>query len=284
MKGPTRTADRLRAHYDVEKELAARLRTSSAQERRSLYSTVYNTLFRRVPDHPQLIRKDDKVGQRNEVNRQLRLLRRYVDADQIFLEVGSGDCSLAAAVAPYVHSVIAVDVSADIAVGAELPENVQFIVSDGVSIPAADGTVDLVYSNQLMEHLHPEDAVLQLENIHRALRLGGAYLCLTPNRVSGPHDISKYFDESATGFHLREYSSGELHSLFRRAGFNRIRSLIGAKGFYLDCPVSIATALERVCELIPRRALRYIPGWFIIRPLLGVQMRAVKTTTDPACA
>ena len=85
-----------------------------------------------------------------------------------------------------------------------------------------------------MEHLHPDDAFEQLENIYRALTPGGVYICVTPNRLSGPHDISSLYDEVATGFHLKEYSISELHSLFRRVGFSRIRVHFGIKEKYIE--------------------------------------------------
>ena len=71
-----------------------------------------------------------------------------------------------------------------------------------------------------MEHLHPDDAVDQLKNIYNALVNGGKYICITPNRLTGPHDISKYFDNVATGFHLKEYTVTELSGLFREVGFS----------------------------------------------------------------
>jgi Methyltransferase domain len=43
----------LRAHYEVERELAARLRAASRTERRTLYPAVYDELFRWVRTHPQ---------------------------------------------------------------------------------------------------------------------------------------------------------------------------------------------------------------------------------------
>jgi len=40
--------------------------------------------------------------------------------------------------------------------------------------------------------------------------------------LSGPHDISAYFDDGATGFHLKEYSNEELYRLFLKTGFKNI--------------------------------------------------------------
>ena len=53
--------------------------------------------------------------------------------------------------------------------------------------------------------MHLADAEAQLREMQRVLSPGGAYWCRTPNRVTGPHDISCFFDQVATGFHLLEY-------------------------------------------------------------------------------
>ena len=81
-----------------------------------------------------------------------------------------------------------------------------------------------------MEHLHPDDAATQLCNIFRALKPGGRYLCITPNMVSGPPDISQFFYEEATGLHLREYTYAELVRLMRQVGFRHFRVLLTLEG------------------------------------------------------
>ena len=42
--GETRSAAQIRAHYDIEKELAGRLRRAGPAERRHLYTEVYDEL------------------------------------------------------------------------------------------------------------------------------------------------------------------------------------------------------------------------------------------------
>ena len=54
-----RTMEQRRAHYEVETELAARLRNSSREERRNLYTALYDELYEKVPDHPLLTRPGD---------------------------------------------------------------------------------------------------------------------------------------------------------------------------------------------------------------------------------
>ncbi len=119
------------------------------------------------------------------------------------------------------------------------------ILSDGTSIPVPPGSIDVAYSNQLMEHLHPDDARAQLLNLNRALKPGGIYVCQTPNRLTGPHDVSRGFDAVATGFHLREYTNGELIALFRECGFEQVTFYSTVRDYYYRVPTLALLAFER---------------------------------------
>jgi SAM-dependent methyltransferase len=271
-----RTAAELFEDYSTEKELAARLRVAPAAERAGLYSSLYDEMYRRTPQHPQLRRKASAAETAAAVARQLGLVRPLVGPDTVFLEVGPGDCAVSFAVAGLVRQVYAVDVSAAITAGAATPPNFRLILSDGVSIPVPPGSVDVAYSNQLMEHLHPEDAVAQLDGIARALRPGGLYLCVTPNRVSGPHDISKYFDDVATGFHLKEYTFAELGALLRAAGFATVTPYLGARGVHLFYPGFVVRACERGLGALPPLLRRRIAPSLPARIVLGLRVVARK--------
>lgn len=259
--------ERLREHYLVERELADRLRTASPEERKTLYSEVYDELFRRVPHHPQLQWKEDEAQAQARVERQLRLLRRFLRPGETFLEIGAGDCSLSKAVAPQARAVYAVEVSDEITRGLDLPANLQVVISDGASIPVPAGSVDLAYSNSLMEHLHPDDAGEQLANVFEALAPGGRYVCVTQDRLAGPHDVSRHFDRVATGFHLKEYTVGELAALFSEIGFRRLRLYVGGRGRYLGVPIAPVTATEGALAQLPyaprRKAANLMPFRFI---------------------
>ena len=220
--GPS--AQRLRAHYDIERELAARLQAAPAAQRRHLYATLYDELFKRVPDHPQLTAHGSVPSREREVDEQMRLLSRFLSARTTLVEIGPGDCALAFRVCTKVREVIGIDVSAEITRRDDLPRNFQLRLSDGVTVPVAPGSADVVYSHQLMEHLHPHDAAEQLRGIVDALAPGGVYVCVTPSRLSGPHDISRHFDHEARGLHLKEYTASELMALFAQAGFARARA------------------------------------------------------------
>ncbi len=255
-----RSQERLRHHYEVERELSDRLRAASRDERTRLYAEVYDELFRRVGDHPQLVERADPSLRTAWVQSEVAMLRRHLPRGAAFLEIGAGDCALSLAMTPYAAKVYAIDVSSEIAQAERAPANFELVLSDGRDIPVAAGSVGLAYSNQLMEHLHPDDASEQLRNIVTALAPGGVYICSTPNRLSGPHDISALFDDVPRGFHLHEYTTGELRSLFHAAGFSRVLALARLKGHSAVLPATPVVAVERVLERLPpglrRRAAR----------------------------
>ena len=263
-----------REFYLIEREIADRLRNSTREERKTLYSFSYDELFRRLPRHQQLT--EDESNKAAVIRQNLIMVGRFLRPSSRLLEVGSGDCGFAVEAAKRVRAVYAVDVSREIAGRRPLPANVSLLITDGSNISVPAGSIDVIFSSQLMEHLHPEDAVEQLGEIHRALVSGGVYLCVTTNALSGPHDVSRDFDDVPTGLHLKEYTVRELLILFRAAGFSRIRALVGARSFYREVSVSQLLALERLLERLPERPRKFLARFPLIRPFLGIKLIGFK--------
>ena len=263
------TPEQLRDHYEIEKALASKIRNVSKEERRHLYASAYDEMYRRVPYHSMLTRKYSAEERAADSAGQLRLLRRFLSAGTTYLEVGPGDCNLSFEVAKLVKQVYAIDVSDEITKDKTSPANFKLILSDGCSVEVDPGSVDVAYSNQLMEHLHPDDAFQQLKNIYTALAPGGVYFCITPNRLSGPHDVSKFFDQVATGFHLMEYTTQELSKLFKDVGFSKVAVLVGAKGKYYKLPACPVAFCEWVVGLFPYKLRKAIALNLPFRFLFG---------------
>ena len=267
-----RPAKRIEEQYRAEKELANRLRAAGKRERLRLYSAVYDELFQRFPDHPQLALKTDAAAKNAAVAERITLLGRYLRPDAVFLEIGPGDCSLAIEVARRVRKVYALEASAEISRATPLPTNAELIISDGCAVPLPDGSVDVAYSDQLFEHLHPEDAFEQLKSIYRALAPSGIYVCLTPNRLSGPHDVSRDFDDVATGLHLKEYTATELAGVFRAAGFVQVELVAGTRGIHAPFPLVAIKALESFLICLPRGVAKRLARGLPLRVLLGIKL------------
>src|SRR5687767_10572854 len=65
--GETRSPERLWMHYVTERRLADRLRRAATpEERQRLCATMYDELFRLVPDHPRLTKRDEDPAVREE--------------------------------------------------------------------------------------------------------------------------------------------------------------------------------------------------------------------------
>ena len=235
--GDGRTPAQVRRHYLVERELAERARS---------------------------------------VEWQYRFLRPALSLRTRFMEVGAGDCALSRRVAGHVERVYAVDVSRTVMRGGRRTPNLVPVLSDGVIIPVPAGSVDVAFSNQLMEHLHPRDAEAQLHEILRALAPAGRYFCITPNRLYGPRDVSAHFDEVATGLHLKEYSALELRALFLRAGFAEVRFYAGGRGSFVRLPYALVAAFEALLARLPRRLVKRLSDNAPARALLGLRVEAIK--------
>lgn len=72
----------------------------------------------------------------------------------------------------------------------------RFVAFDGIELPFADGTFDLIYSNQVLEHVrHPERL---LEEVQRILKPGAAFVGGTSNLE--PYHALSYWNFTPFGF------------------------------------------------------------------------------------
>jgi SAM-dependent methyltransferase len=263
-------------HYRVEVELATRLKEAQREERIELYNTLYDELFKKVPRHPQLIAKKIPNERVKRAKLEFEFLARFLPSFRVFLEIGAGDCGLSTQVARFASKVIAIDVSDRILRNVKVPRNVSLKLSNGITIPVKPSTVNVVYSNQLMEHLHPDDASEQLANILKSLAPGGKYFCITPNRLSGPHDVSRYFDTVARGFHLKEYTNTELRQLMLGIGFRKVMSFICVRFGFYRIPIIVPLFLELFLGYLPEKINKGLARATIFREILGIRLVAVK--------
>ncbi|MDP9178576.1 MAG: class I SAM-dependent methyltransferase, partial [Gemmatimonadota bacterium] len=92
--------------------------------------------------------------------------------------------------------------------------------------------------------------------------------------LSGPHDISKDFDEEATGLHLKEYTNTELRALFMRAGFSDCRCYATVNGGYAELPSFVLSSLEKLLILCPASVRRPMVRRGRFSRWLGVRLAA----------
>lgn len=273
MEGTQR--DRLRRHFEIERELADRLRAASKKERSTLYREVYEELFRRV-EMP-----GNAEAQEAQVGLLLDLVSPFVDGQTSFLEVGAGSCDLSLALAERLDRVWAVD-AVDPGLSADsTPVGFSFVLAEDVRGVVPVEGVDVALSCHFVEHLHPDDLNDHLVEVHDLLGEDGVYLVVTPNRIYGPHDISKGFSEEAVGLHLREYTHGDLARGLFRAGFGEVRAIGDLGRMPRRGRLGAIGAAERVLEALPgpwrRGLLSRVSRREPFRPLEQVKLAGFKT-------
>ncbi len=274
--GDSESRDRLRHQYRIERELAQRLRMAPRGARRRLYREVYNEFLRAVPAYRATAKKRPAQPPAVEVLLQAALLQSFLSQKALVVEIGAGDCALASYLAPRVARMIALEVCEEVLPELDLAENLSPILSDAQCLALPSESVDLAYSCHVLEHLHPEDAPEHMKEVRRVLKPGGAYICVTPNRLLGPHDVSKYFDDQPSGLHLQEYTHDELARLFRKSGFVKVRVLRGLGRPPTPWPIWPYRLLEYPLNLSPvavrRRIMKLLGGQPPFRPLEQVKL------------
>ena len=105
-----------RLQYEVERELAGRLKSAPADQRRALYPWVYQELFRRLPRHATLQKTPADVAR--DVAMQMAFLRRFLKPGIRMIEIGPGNCAVSYEAARRVASVVGVDVMEKATTGA----------------------------------------------------------------------------------------------------------------------------------------------------------------------
>ena len=210
-------------------------------------------------------------------NQTLQFLKKYLNDSTVYVEFGPGDCQLASTVCKYTKKVIAVDISDQKKDRSNLPSNFELIIYDGFDLKMERNSVDVVFSDQFIEHLHPEDVEYHFQLVKRILRDNGLYIFRTPHAYFGPHDISKFFSDEPEGFHLKEWTHSEIEEILKEVnftswdGFWRINNKLNKE--YIKIPFSYFKIAEAMLKSLPKKPQRKVSRLFLP---LKVFMIAVK--------
>lgn len=246
------TYEQVLRHYEVEKSIADRLKKTTREERKIIYPTIYKELFEKVPSHSRRVVTANNITTARNNRNKMGLIQKYLNRNSVFIEFGSGDCEFAISVCERVKSVFAVDISDQRQRLNNLPENFKLVIFDGYDLDTGKDFADLAFSDQVIEHIHPDDTLAHFKLVNSVLRRKGIYFFRTPHRYSGPHDISRYFSDVAEGFHLKEWTYGELIKVLKNAGFSSYTSFWYGKGIRIRIPTTFFVFSENILKRVPR--------------------------------
>lgn len=203
----------------------------------------------------------------------LDLLARRPDAGRAarFYEIGYGCGALLEAVQAAGVEVEGIEVSAGMRrqALARLPESCHGRLELGnfldQTLPGGAAGYDVIFWNDVLEHLVPDEALDFVRKAYELLSPGGCLVTITPNWHMRPSDVTCDHQPARTeaqGLHLKEYTLREVSSLLREAGFDRIgtplvvsrrRMYLGGRGL-----IGLKRLFEPALEYLPFRLARLL--------------------------
>jgi SAM-dependent methyltransferase len=138
--------------------------------------------------------------------------------------------------------------------------------------------VDVIYWNDVMEHIPPDEIQPIASVFHDLLKPGGCILTITPNWHVRPSDVTRLFEpprSEAKGFHLKEYRLSEVMNILRAEGFGEISTPLLAtrkKAFFAgQGMIKAKVAMENVLEALPFGAARVLNSLLALSVTLAVK-------------
>jgi SAM-dependent methyltransferase len=254
---PGRTLEQVWRHYEVESDLARQLKTANREERKAIFEVMYDRLFSQVPDHPRLTRRDDANVTAAANREKMAWYGRFFRRDLTVAEFAPGDCEFCRISAPRVRKIYGIDISDQRKHDVEWPPNFELVVYDGYTLPQIESeSLDVVFSDQFLEHLHPDDASAHLALAYSVLKKGGCYVIRTPHAQSGPWDVSQYFSDVAEGFHLKEWTFTTLSDELRRHGYSKVDAVWSKKRKNVRVPLTAYRLAERAAKHMSKGTIR----------------------------
>lgn len=219
----------IKRQYELEKKLAQQILNSRKENRTNAYIKAYNEFFSKISWLPML------NWDENYFLKQYSSLKNYLEVilnkNIKAIEIGCGTGQFLKYLIDngfVFKELVGIDISKKI-ISENLSDrysNLKLKVMDGVTLDLPKESFDVAFSFQLLEHFHPEDIFEHFNNVYKILKKGGKYIFSTPNKLVGPHDISKYFDNVATALHLKEYLYSEMIYILKKVGFKKLKSYI----------------------------------------------------------
>lgn len=270
---PSRSFASIMNQYLVEREIADRLRNANREERKSLYATMYDELFCKVPDHPRLIHRESEQLTLKANSNKFNLIRDFVSEEKVFVEFAPGDCKFAMDIAHRAKFVYGIDISDQRDQELNVPPNFKLIIYDGYRLEEiSKDYIDTIFSDQLIEHFHPEDTELHFNLCQYILKRGGRYVFRTPHLFSGPHDVSVFFSDEPQCFHLKEWTYSEIGPLLKRTEFSEYYALRMVKGRPIRLPYIYFVACEKMLVLLPRKIKKFLSSK-LLGPIVVVAIK-----------
>lgn len=211
--------------FEIEKNFHNRILSERSLEKRmELYKSVYNAV------HPLYDKKIDILpSKKNPKDIIIRLFKKELSGKSI-LDVGCGEGLFLDCVSKNLHhkELVGIDVSES-----HLVKNhpvIKFKLKNIINFNLGK-KFDVVFSDQVLEHIAPADLQIHLQSVRGSLNPNGVFIINMPNRFFGPSDVTRIIDFTysgktpAQGMHLNESTYTELIPILKQAGFSKFKTV-----------------------------------------------------------
>lgn len=262
------TAEMVQAHWALEKSLRQKLLQSTPENRRSTFEAAYDQLYSELSWLNEFT--DSKANTQEVADASFNHWRQIIGAPpKKIYEIGSGKGELITYLAQHGFHCKATEITKERGEKwSSAQPNLTWGESDGIHLNDFEPAnfYDVVISNQVIEHMHPDDLSAHFLGVYTILKPGGQYILATPHRYDGPADVSRVFRcETPQGMHLKEYTYRELAELLTNAGFSGVAA-----------PLRLPKKLRKLSHgrlkpMVSVSYLRYLQGLEIIIGRLPAQ-------------
>ncbi|WP_020482272.1 SAM-dependent methyltransferase [Methylomonas sp. MK1] len=230
------TEENILEHWHLELQLTKLLLESTPDNRWEVFEKCYTTLYTKLEWLNKLIDKRAPLPP-NILYKEWAYL--IGTAPKRIYEIGSGRAEMISYLADLGHEIKATEITREQGEKhtSDKLENLKWGISDGVHLEQFEpvNTYDFVISNQVIEHMHPDDLPENCKHVYSTLKSGGKYIVCAPHPWHGPPDISAVFKyKKAIGVHLKEYTNYQIYSHLKRSGFKKVSSTFRPPKFFID--------------------------------------------------
>jgi SAM-dependent methyltransferase len=256
-------------HWELEKSLREELLQTTTDNRWEVFESCYTKLYSELAWLNELT--NDKTKESSDVS-----FGHWVDLigspPKKIYEIGSGKGELISYLAGCGFECKATEITRERgSKWASTHPNLTWGISDGIHLDRFEPAdfYDVAISNQVVEHMHPDDLLDHFRGVYTILKNGGVYIFSTPHASIGPSDISRVFQQNKPmGMHLKEYTYFETTNLLELAGFKKIyaplrlpKKIRKLFAIHLNAKPSTAyltylCALEKLISTLPTQTTR----------------------------
>jgi SAM-dependent methyltransferase len=217
------TEEMILQHWDLEKKLTKELWESTPESRWEVFDRAYTRLYSELEWLNKLPEDTRSPAKKYQTWRQtIGDIR-----PQKIYEIGSGKGTMISYLAECGFNCKGTEITRERGSKHvnDPSSNLSWSSSDGINLERFEPAnyYDLVLSNQVIEHFHPDDLQAHFQNAYQILNENGRYIFSTPHCHGGPHDVSYVFNyDDSQGMHLKEYTYHELVAPLTLAGFKNI--------------------------------------------------------------